>query len=56
MSRLSKNKDYPWKKYYRDPENKIVFPTSNLYQIVTEGAKNHPYYYAYEYFIYTKSI
>lgn len=46
---MSKNKDFPWKKYYKDLENKISFPNYNLYQVMVNCAKNHPYYYAYDY-------
>ncbi len=46
---MSKNKEFPWKKYYKDPENKITFPDYNLYQVMVNCAKNHPYYYAYDY-------
>ena len=42
---MSKNKEFPWKKYYKDPENKITFPDYNLYQVMVNCAKNHPYYY-----------
>ena len=42
-------KDFPWKKYYKDPENKITFPDYNLYKVMVDCANNHPHYYAYDY-------
>ena len=46
---MSKNKDFPWEKYYKDRENKISFPNYNLYQVMVNCAKDHPHYYAYDY-------
>ena len=46
---MSKNKENPWEKYYKEKEKKIKFPDYNLYQVIVDCAKNHPYYYAFEY-------